>query len=68
MTEDKGIKLGQLAQPLRASLTGSNASPGIYEVMWVLGKDACIARLQVTVAKRALNVKKRKACIACLQA
>ena len=30
--EDKGLKLGQLAQPLRAALTGSNASPGIYEV------------------------------------
>jgi len=53
MTEDKGIKLGQLAQPLRASLTGSNASPGIYEVMWVLGKDACIARLQVEQSRAA---------------
>ena len=50
MTEDKGIKLGQLAQPLRAALTGSNASPGIYEVLWVLGKDECIARLQDALA------------------
>ena len=49
-TEDKGIKLGQLAQPLRAALTGSNASPGIYEVMWVLGKDECIGRLEDAMA------------------
>jgi hypothetical protein len=38
---------GQVAQPLRAALTGSNASPGIYEVLWVLGKEACVARMQV---------------------
>jgi len=50
LTEEKGIKLGQLAQPLRAALTGSNASPGIYEVMWVLGKEECVARLQDALA------------------
>jgi len=65
MTEDKGIKLGQLAQPLRASLTGSNASPGIYEVMWVLGKDDCVARLQDALAGKnsvkAAPVKEEKA-------
>jgi glutamyl-tRNA synthetase len=65
MTEDKGIKLGQLAQPLRASLTGSNASPGIYEVMWVLGKDECIARMQDALAGKnsvkAAAVKEEKA-------
>ena len=42
--------LYQLAQPLRAALTGSNASPGIYEVMWVLGKEECVARLQDALA------------------
>lgn len=42
--EEKGLKLGQVAQPLRAALTGSTASPGIYEVMWVIGKETCIGR------------------------
>ena len=41
----EGIKLGTVAQPLRAALTGSHASPGIFEVMAVLGGDECRARL-----------------------
>ena len=40
-----GLKLGQVAQPLRAALTGSLASPGIFEVMVVLGRDESLARL-----------------------
>src|SRR5262249_12133323 len=36
--ERRGLKLGQVAQPLRAALTGSTASPGIFEVMAILGK------------------------------
>jgi glutamyl-tRNA synthetase len=41
----KGIKLGAIAQPLRAALTGSTASPGIFEVMEVLGRDECLGRI-----------------------
>jgi glutamyl-tRNA synthetase len=41
----KGIKLGAVAQPLRAALTGSLASPGIFEVMEVLGRDETLGRL-----------------------
>ena len=40
-----GVKLGQLAQPLRAALTGSDASPGIFEVMAVLGRDEVLGRI-----------------------
>ena len=43
--DEAGIKLGEIAQPLRAALTGSNASPGIFEVMEVLGRDECVGRL-----------------------
>ena len=39
------IGLGKIAQPLRAALTGSNASPGIFEVLHVLGKEEALARL-----------------------
>jgi glutamyl-tRNA synthetase len=43
--EQAELKLGNVAQPLRASLTGSNVSPGIFEVMEVLGKEECLGRL-----------------------
>jgi len=43
--EDEGIKLGAIAQPLRASLTGSHISPGIFEVMLVLGKEETLERI-----------------------
>jgi len=39
------IGLGKIAQPLRAALTGSNASPGIFEVMRILGRNETLARL-----------------------
>ena len=39
------MKLGRVAQPLRASLTGSTVSPGIFEVAAVLGRDETLARL-----------------------
>jgi glutamyl-tRNA synthetase len=37
--------LGKLAQPLRAALTGSNVSPGIFEVMEILGREETLGRL-----------------------
>ncbi len=43
--EREGVKLGAIAQPLRAALTGSDISPGIFEVMAVLGRDETIARV-----------------------
>jgi glutamyl-tRNA synthetase len=43
--ESGSLKLGAVAQPLRAALTGSTASPPIFEVMAVLGRDESIARL-----------------------
>jgi len=43
--EAEGCKLGDAAQPLRAALTGSNTSPGIFEVMVVLGREESLARI-----------------------
>jgi glutamyl-tRNA synthetase len=45
VAECRGIKLGQLAQPLRAALTGSTVSPGVFEVMEVLGRDESLGRI-----------------------
>ena len=44
--EDGGVKLGAIAQPLRGALTGSLASPGLFEVMEVLGRDESLARIE----------------------
>ena len=43
--EANGLKLGQVAQPLRVALTGSTASPGIFEVLAVLGPTESKVRL-----------------------
>ena len=43
--ENTGLKLGKLAQPVRAALTGSTVSPPIFEVMQVLGKAETLARI-----------------------
>jgi len=45
--ESRDIKLGQVAQPLRAALTGSNVSPGIFEVLAVLGREESLTRLRL---------------------
>jgi glutamyl-tRNA synthetase len=44
--ERKGAKLGSVAQPLRAALTGKTTSPGIFNVLAVLGREESLARLR----------------------
>lgn len=43
--EAKGLKLGKVAQPLRAALTGTSTSPGIFDVLEVLGRAESLARI-----------------------
>ena len=43
------MKLGQLAQPVRVALTGGTVSPGIYEVIAVLGRARTVARLRAAI-------------------
>ena len=43
--ERNRLKLGAVAQPLRVALTGRTTSPGIFDVLFVLGRDQCLARL-----------------------
>ena len=43
--EQNGLKLGAVAQPLRVALTGRTTSPGIFDVLSVLGRLECLARL-----------------------
>ena len=44
--EKTGMKLGKIAQPVRVALTGKTVSPGIFEIIEVLGKEKALARLQ----------------------
>ncbi len=45
LAEEKGVKLGAVAQPVRLALTGRSVSPGLFEVMFALGRRECLARL-----------------------
>jgi glutamyl-tRNA synthetase len=43
--EARGLAIGKVAQPVRVALTGGTASPGIYDVVQILGKDETLRRL-----------------------
>lgn len=46
LAETHSVGLGKLAQPMRAALTGSTSSPGIFDVLILLGRDEALARLE----------------------
>jgi len=48
--EERELKLGKIAQPVRVALTGGTVSPGIFEVMEILGKDEVIKRLNSAIS------------------
>jgi glutamyl-tRNA synthetase len=48
--EATGLGFGKIAQPVRLALTGTAVSPGIFEVIEVLGRDRVLARLADAVA------------------
>jgi len=45
VADDAGVKLGQVAQPLRAALTGRKTSPGIFDVLELLGREESLGRI-----------------------
>ncbi|GGD52104.1 glutamate--tRNA ligase [Erythrobacter arachoides] len=48
--EEQGLGLGKLAQPLRAALTGTTTSPGIFDVLVLLGREESLARIDAQAA------------------
>jgi glutamyl-tRNA synthetase len=52
VAEDAGLGLGKVAQPLRAALTGRTTSPGIFDVLALLGRDEALGRLDDAIAGR----------------
>ncbi|NVD43871.1 glutamate--tRNA ligase [Qipengyuania atrilutea] len=53
LAESMELGLGKLAQPMRAALTGTTTSPGIFEVLTLLGKDEALARIEAQAAPTA---------------
>ncbi|MGP0591033.1 glutamate--tRNA ligase [Nitrospira sp. T9] len=51
LIERHGLKMGKVAQPLRVALTGRTVSPGIYEVMTLLGKERSLQRIRAGVER-----------------
>ena len=51
VAEDAGLGLGKVAQPLRAALTGRTTSPGIFDVLLLLGREESLARIDDAMAK-----------------
>ena len=46
LAEEKALKLGKVAQPLRAALTGRSTSPGVFDVLEVLGREESLGRIE----------------------
>ena len=64
--EPNNLKLGAVAQPLRVALTGRTTSPGIFDVLAVLGREECLARLgdQAAVIRPGIAGRPRPSCSA----
>ena len=52
VAESEGVKLGKLAQPLRAALTGRATSPGIFDVLALLGQGESLHRIEDQIVER----------------
>jgi glutamyl-tRNA synthetase len=50
LVEKTGLKLGKIAQPVRVALSGRAASPGIYEIMAIIGRERVLSRLKKAIA------------------
>ena len=51
LADERGLKLGKVAQPLRAALTGRSTSPGIFDVLALLGREESLRRLAETASE-----------------
>jgi len=49
VAEERELKLGKIAQPLRVAVTGGSASPGIEITLWLVGKEQCLKRLDIAL-------------------
>jgi len=52
-TERIGVKFGSFVHPVRAALTGTDKGPGLFDVVFLLGKDTCVRRLRAAADRLA---------------
>jgi glutamyl-tRNA synthetase len=50
LAQQMGLKDGKLFQPLRVALTGLSVSPGIFDVLVMLGRDMSLSRIQTAIS------------------
>ena len=55
LVEEEGVKMGALAQPVRVAITGRTASPGLFEVMEVLGRERTLFRLRKGIERASIG-------------
>jgi glutamyl-tRNA synthetase len=51
ITEDTGLKMSAVAQPIRAAITGRTVSPGIFDVLMILGKEKSLKRIETQIRR-----------------
>ena len=51
LATDSGVKAGEVIAPARVALTGRTAAPGIFDVIWLLGRDRAVARLRAAALR-----------------
>ncbi len=51
LLEKHGVGMGKLAQPVRIAITGTSISPGIFEVLHLLGKEKSMPRLKIGLTR-----------------
>ena len=47
----EGIKIGQIVHPLRLALTGKPIGPGLFDILAILGRETCLARIDAALAR-----------------
>ncbi|MCX7918416.1 MAG: glutamate--tRNA ligase [bacterium] len=52
ITTEKGVKLGQLVHPARVALTGKTVGPGIYELLFAMGKETAVKRIKAVLESK----------------
>jgi glutamyl/glutaminyl-tRNA synthetase len=51
LCEEMGVGLGKVCQPIRAAVTGTNVSPGLFEVLELVGRDETLARIRRAISE-----------------
>jgi glutamyl-tRNA synthetase len=51
LATDLGVKAGEVIAPARVAVTGRKAAPGIFEVLWLVGREGAVARLRAAAAR-----------------